>query len=78
MSRAHILSGSDGGRSSDHALKREDPVFAHHSQELCFNMLLTCSVYKQKVDPGMRRKHAGCTALPQQSLCVIRTVAMAK
>ena len=42
------------------------------------SILLICSVYKQKIDQGMRRKHAGCTALPQQSLCVIRTVAVAK
>ena len=33
-------------------------------QELPSNILLKCSVYKQKVDQGMRRKHAGRIPLP--------------
>src|SRR5262249_6766106 len=47
-------------------------------QKLPSTILLICSVYKQKVDEGMRRKHAGYTTLPPPSLCVIRTVAVAK
>src|SRR5436190_19081596 len=33
-------------------------------RELPSNILLKYSVYKQKIGPGMRRKHAGRIALP--------------
>src|SRR6266567_1183815 len=37
-----------------------------------------CSVYKKNVTLEMWRKHAGRTAVPQQPLCVVRVMAVAK
>ncbi len=42
------------------------------------SILLICSVYKQNVTLELWRKHAGRTAVPQQPLCVVRVVAVAK
>src|SRR5215467_839377 len=39
------------------------PITRRKCQELPATILLSCSVYKQKVDQGMQRTHVGCTAL---------------
>src|SRR5262245_29983967 len=72
------IAGGQGGRGPPRAPYALPPTAgsAWHCQALPPTILLMCSVYKKQVDQRMQRKRAGCTAVPSQSLFVIRTVAV--